>query len=92
MVFHVKEEWTMPETPPPMKLIEPIMSIKDSFDESDGVYLVLELAPEGELFNWIVMKQKLTESETRNVFLQLFQGLKYLVLHSLMHLLVLSYF
>jgi serine/threonine-protein kinase Chk2 len=43
------------------------------------VYLVLELAPEGELFNWVVMKQKLTESETRKVFVQLFQGIKYLV-------------
>jgi serine/threonine-protein kinase Chk2 len=31
------------------------------------------------LFNWIVMKQKLTEAETRKVFVQLFQGVKYLV-------------
>jgi serine/threonine-protein kinase Chk2 len=69
-----------------------VLCLKDTFDESDGVYLVLELAPEGELFNWIVMKQKLTESETRKVFLQLFQGLKYLVLHSLMHLLILGRF
>jgi hypothetical protein len=27
-----------------------------------------------------VMKQKLTESETRKVFVQLFQGIKYLVI------------
>ncbi len=51
----------------------------DSFDEPKAVYLVLELAAEGELFNWIVMKQKLTEAETRKVFIQLFQGVKYLV-------------
>ena len=56
-----------------------MLCLKDTFDESDGVYLVLELAPEGELFNWIVKKQKLTESETRKVFVQLFQGVKYLV-------------
>lgn len=56
-----------------------VLCLKDTFDESDGVFLVLELAPEGELFNWIVMKQKLTEEETRKVFLQLFQGIKYLV-------------
>lgn len=56
-----------------------MLCLKDTFDEADGVYLVLELAAEGELFNWIVMKQKLTESETRKIFVQLFQGVKYLV-------------
>jgi serine/threonine-protein kinase Chk2 len=56
-----------------------LLCLKDTFDEDDGVYLVLELATEGELFNWIVMKQKLTEEEARKVFVQLFQALKYLV-------------
>jgi serine/threonine-protein kinase CHEK2 len=56
-----------------------LLCLKDTYDEADGVYLVLELAAEGELFNWIVMKQKLTESEARKVFIQLFQGVKYLV-------------
>jgi len=59
-----------------------VLCLKDTFDEEDGVYLVLELAAEGELFNWIVMKHKLTEDETRKVFIQLFQGIKYLVMHS----------
>lgn len=56
-----------------------VLCLKDTFDEVDGVYLVLELAPEGELFNWIVMKHRLTEQETRKIFIQLFQGVKYLV-------------
>jgi serine/threonine-protein kinase Chk2 len=56
-----------------------LLCLKDTFNEDDGVYLVLELATEGELFNWIVMKQKLTESEARKVFVQLFQAVKYLV-------------
>ena len=56
-----------------------MLCLKDTFDEEDGVYIVLELAPEGELFNTIVMKQKLTEEEARKVFIQLFQGIKYLV-------------
>lgn len=56
-----------------------MLCLKDTFDEPNAVYLVLELAPEGELFNWIVMKQKLTEEETRRVFIQLFEGVKYLV-------------
>ena len=55
-----------------------VLCLKETFDEQDGVYLVLELAAEGELFNMIVTKQKLTEAETRKVFIQLFQGTKYL--------------
>ena len=57
-----------------------MLCLKDTFDEDDGMYLVLELAPEGELFNFIVMKQKLTEDEARRVFIQLFQGVRYLVI------------
>jgi serine/threonine-protein kinase Chk2 len=56
-----------------------LLCLKDTFDETDGVYLVLELAPEGELFNLIVSKQKFSEKETRHIFRQLFEGLKYLV-------------
>ena len=56
-----------------------MLCLKETFDESDGVYLVLELAPEGELFNWIVARKKLTEDETRKIFIQLFQAVKYLV-------------
>lgn len=56
-----------------------VLCLKETFDEADGVYLVLELAPEGELFNWIVAKQRLSEADTRKIFVQLFQSLKYLV-------------
>jgi serine/threonine-protein kinase CHEK2 len=62
-----------------------VLCLKDTFDESDGVYLILELAAEGELFNWIVMRQKLTETETRKVFIQLFQGVKYLHERNIVH-------
>lgn len=62
-----------------------LLCLKETFDESDGVYLVLELAPEGELFNLIVRKQKLTEDETRHVFTQLFKGLKYLHDRGIVH-------
>jgi serine/threonine-protein kinase CHEK2 len=62
-----------------------VLCLKETFDESDGVYLVLELAPEGELFNLIVTKQKLTEAETRKVFIQLFQGTKYLHDRNIVH-------
>ncbi|KAK4499970.1 hypothetical protein PRZ48_008156 [Zasmidium cellare] len=62
-----------------------VLCLKDTFDETDGVYLVLELAPEGELFNWIVMKQKLSEAEARKIFIQLFQGIKYLHERNIVH-------
>lgn len=56
-----------------------VLCLKDTYDEEDGVYLILELAPEGELFNYIIKKQKLSEEETRHIFKQLLGGLKYLV-------------
>ncbi|EMC91197.1 hypothetical protein BAUCODRAFT_318019 [Baudoinia panamericana UAMH 10762] len=62
-----------------------MLCLKETFDETDGVYLVLELAPEGELFNYIVMKQKLTEAEARKVFIQLFQAVKYLHERNIVH-------
>ncbi|EGE01381.1 CAMK/RAD53 protein kinase [Trichophyton equinum CBS 127.97] len=62
-----------------------MLCLKDTFDESDGVFLILELAPEGELFNWIIRHQKLSEEETRKVFIQLFEGLRYLHERNIIH-------
>lgn len=62
-----------------------LLCLKSTFDEKDAVYLVLELAPEGELFNWIVMKQKLSEDETRKVYIQLLQAVKYLHERGIVH-------
>ncbi|KAK5092455.1 serine/threonine protein kinase [Exophiala xenobiotica] len=62
-----------------------VLCLKENYEEADGVYLVLELAAEGELFNWIVSKQKLSEAETRKVFIQLFQGVKYLHERNIVH-------
>ncbi|OJJ66646.1 hypothetical protein ASPBRDRAFT_137315 [Aspergillus brasiliensis CBS 101740] len=62
-----------------------LLCLRDTFDESDGVYLVLELAPEGELFNLIITRQKFSESETRCIFIQLFEGLKYLHDRGIIH-------
>ncbi|RJE23273.1 serine threonine-protein kinase Chk2 [Aspergillus sclerotialis] len=62
-----------------------LLCLKDTFDETDGVYLVLELAPEGELFNLIVSRQKLSENETRHIFLELLEGLKYLHDRGIVH-------
>ncbi len=48
-------------------------------DTMDSLYLVMELAEEGELFNWIVSNQKLTEPQTRRVFTQLFSAVQSMV-------------
>ncbi|KAG6035661.1 hypothetical protein E4U41_005991 [Claviceps citrina] len=62
-----------------------VLCLKDTFHERDRVYIVLELAAEGELFNFIIMKQKLSEDEARRLFLQLFQGIKYLHDRNIVH-------
>lgn len=62
-----------------------VLCLKDTFSERDRVYLVLELAPEGELFNYIVAKSKLSEDETRKLFKQLFHGIKYLHERNIVH-------
>ncbi|KAK6510831.1 hypothetical protein TWF506_009925 [Arthrobotrys conoides] len=62
-----------------------VLCLKETFDEDDGIYLVLELAAEGELFNLIIEKGKLSEDETRKVFLQLLNGLKYLHERNIVH-------
>lgn len=56
-----------------------VLCLKDTFNERNAVYLVLELASGGELFNYIVKHQKLSEKDCRRLFRQLFQGVKYLV-------------
>ncbi|KAL1896393.1 serine/threonine protein kinase [Sporothrix stenoceras] len=62
-----------------------VLCLKDTFNEKNAVYLVLELAAEGELFNFIVLNQKLSESETRKLFKQLFEGVKYLHERNIVH-------
>ncbi|KAM0445670.1 hypothetical protein ACHAQK_001884 [Fusarium lateritium] len=57
-----------------------ILRLVDLFAEytQARIYMVLELAPEGELFNFIVMKQRLAEVEARKVFQQVFSALEFL--------------
>jgi serine/threonine-protein kinase CHEK2 len=56
-----------------------IVCLKDVYYEDKSLNMILEFAKEGELFNLIVKRQKLSEAETRKIFKQLFDGIKYLV-------------
>ncbi|KAL2154773.1 hypothetical protein VTH82DRAFT_3449 [Thermothelomyces myriococcoides] len=62
-----------------------ILSLKETFNEPEAVYVVLELAPNGELFHYITQHTKLSEAETRKVFTQLFDGIKYLHDRDMVH-------
>lgn len=62
-----------------------ITCIRDVFDVGDDIYLVLELAAGGELFDRIIKKGRFSENETRHVFRQLFAALQYLHQHSIVH-------
>lgn len=62
-----------------------ITCIRDVFDENQRIYLILELAAGGELFDRIIEKGRFTEDETRHLFKQLFAALHYLHEHSVVH-------
>ncbi|KAI7901758.1 kinase-like domain-containing protein [Cokeromyces recurvatus] len=72
-----------------MKLINHpnIMSLLDVIDLSDSpnLYLVLEFVEGGELFEHLVSKGKLSESETRKHFQQIIIGLDYCHRHLICH-------
>lgn len=60
-------------------LIHPnILAIKDIFESDDYMYLVLELATGGDLFDAVVNKQFYPEDEAREVFGQLASAVGYL--------------
>lgn len=55
-----------------------IMCIKETFDQPDGLFLVLELA-QGDLFDLISHCPRLEESRIRSLFSQIISATKYLV-------------
>ena len=54
------------------------MGVEDSFETNETLYLVLEMASGGELFDRIVKHQKLTEDTCRYVMWQLLDAINYL--------------
>ena len=53
-----------------------IIKIYEVIENESAFYIVLEYATGGELFNYIVLKEKLSEKETSLYFYQIIQGIK----------------
>ncbi|KAL1900055.1 serine/threonine protein kinase [Ceratocystis pirilliformis] len=62
-----------------------VLQMKDSFHDHDGIRIVLEYIPGGELFEFIVKKGRLREDEARRLFKQVFDGVKYLHDRDIVH-------
>lgn len=54
------------------------IGIRESFENDTHFYLVLELVTGGELFDYIVEKQRLGEEESRTLFRQMIDAVDYL--------------
>ena len=54
-------------------------------EDDDSVFLVLEYACNGSLFQKIKAKKKFSEKQTRGLFLQICEGVKYLHSNNIIH-------
>ncbi|CAG8491435.1 8745_t:CDS:2, partial [Cetraspora pellucida] len=62
-----------------------LVRIYNLYNENDKLYLVMEYVKDGEFFDFISQRKKLSEYETRIVFKQLFEAIKYLHGHRIAH-------
>ncbi|CAG8515928.1 5866_t:CDS:2 [Racocetra fulgida] len=67
-----------------VKIIDKIR-IYNLYNENDKLYLIMEYIKDGEFFDFITQRKKLSEYETRIVFKQLFEAIKYLHGHRIAH-------
>jgi serine/threonine-protein kinase CHEK2 len=75
-----RPEWLQQEIGNSIALHHPnLISLQETFFDDEAVYFVMELARDGDLFNWIVSNEKATETEARKIFVQLFKAVKYMV-------------
>lgn len=56
-----------------------------SFENAKKIFLVVDLAGNGELFDYIIKRKKLNEDEARWIFRQIISGVEYLHAHCIAH-------
>lgn len=54
------------------------VQLYEIIENEDRIYLIMEYASGGELFDYIVKKDRLTEKEASNMYLQILRGIEYL--------------
>ena len=58
-----------------------LIQLYEIIESGKNIYLIMEYAPNGELFEYIVSKSKLPEKEAAKFYLEILNGIEYL--HSL---------
>jgi len=62
-----------------------IIRLYEVIETQTDIYCVMEYVPNGELFEYIVAKGRLHESEARSIFQQIVSGVAYCHLHMVVH-------
>jgi 5'-AMP-activated protein kinase, catalytic alpha subunit len=62
-----------------------IIRLYEVIDTPSDIFVVMEYVPNGELFDYIVSKGRLSPDEARHFFHQLVSGIEYCHYHSIVH-------
>jgi len=61
------------------------VDLQDVFESDAFVFLVFELCPKGELFDYLTSVVTLSEKKTRTIMRQIFEGVEYIHAKSIVH-------
>lgn len=62
-----------------------IIKLLEVFENQKYLFIVQEYASDGDLLSYVKERGKLTESEAKNIFLQIVQGIRYCHRHNILH-------
>lgn len=62
-----------------------IINLQDVFESAAFVFMVFELAPGGELFDYLTQMVKLSEKKTRKIMYQIFLAVEHMHSHQVVH-------
>ncbi|XP_036339105.1 phosphorylase b kinase gamma catalytic chain, liver/testis isoform isoform X4 [Rhagoletis pomonella] len=62
-----------------------IIDLQDVFESDAFVFLVFELCPKGELFDYLTSVVTLSEKKTRTIMRQIFEGVEYIHAKNIVH-------